>query len=488
MQKRLFDILQGVEIVRILNRDNPAVNDIKIDSRRVEPGDLFVALKGTKTDGHRFIPQALEKGAVAVVCEQCENIDTVPAVEVKNAHIALARIAANFFDNPSNDLQLVGVTGTNGKTTIATTLYRLFEALGHKAGLISTIRYLAHNIEIPATHTTPDAITINRLLRKMADNGCRYAFMEVSSHALDQHRTDFLEFKGAVFTNITHDHLDYHGSFRNYLYTKKKLFDNLDAGAFALVNADDKNAKIMVQNTKARIYTYSLKNFADFKARILEKHFNGTLALIDGTEIWLNLIGEFNVLNMLAVYAVARLLGVEKTDALTALSKMKPVDGRFEILSAGDITAIVDYAHTPDALEKILNELRSIRQAGERIITVVGAGGNRDKEKRPKMGNIAASLSDLVIFTSDNPRDEDPGEIIRQMEQGVSTDRKQSVLVNPDRREAIRTALTMARPGDIVLVAGKGHETYQEIKGVKYHFDDREIIREFLGIENGHIS
>ncbi len=480
MTKTLVDILKGLEYEIIYGSEKIEINKIEFDSRKIEPGDVFVAIPGTKVDGHSYINKAIEKGAKAIICEHCpENLGTT-TVKVNNSHIALARLASNFYGNPGKEIKLVGVTGTNGKTTIATTLYNIFEQLGFKAGLLSTIRYLVHNVEIPATHTTPDPVTINRLLRKMVDSGCQYAFMEVSSHALDQHRTDFLDFDGAIFTNITHDHLDYHSNFKNYLYAKKKLFDNLKPQAFALVNADDRNAKVIVQNTKAQVYTYGLKNLADFKAKILEKHIDGTLALLDGQEIWLQFIGEFNVSNLLAVYSAAILLGQEKQEVLEALSKMRPVEGRFEIIKSKDITAIVDYAHTPDALEKILKEIRSITRQGERIITVVGAGGNRDKTKRPEMGAIAAQLSDLVILTSDNPRDEDPAEIIKQMRAGIET--KAKVIENVDRREAIRTAIALAQPGDVVLVAGKGHETYQEIKGKKYHFDDREVIREFFEI------
>ncbi len=482
MAKKLADILQGVQIIGIKGSTDKQISMLSIDSRRVEPNTLFIALRGTKTDGHKFIPKAVEKGATAVVCETCPDLDNITTIKVENSHIALARIADNFYNNPSYSLKLVGVTGTNGKTTIATTLYNFFELLGHKAGLISTIRYLAHKIEEPATHTTPDAITINRLLRKMIDNDCSYAFMEVSSHALDQHRTDFLDFDGAIFTNLTHDHLDYHKTFKDYLWAKKRLFDSLKPEAFALVNADDKHSNIIVQNTKATVYTYGLKNLADFKAKILEKHINGTLVLIEGSEVWLQLVGQYNISNLLAVYATARLLGIDKMTALTVLSKIKPVEGRFETITHNGITAIVDYAHTPDALENILKELNSLVRPGQKIITVFGAGGNRDKEKRPKMGHIASKLSDFIIITSDNPRDEDPNEIIKQIRQGVDSQQQVNIIENVDRREAIRTALSLARPGDIVLVAGKGHETYQEIQGKKYHFDDREVIKEFFGL------
>ncbi len=487
MIKKLGNILEDIPgLKQIIGDIDRNIKGIHFDSRKVKENYIFVALRGTQTDGHNYIQHAINNGASTVVCEQIPQIYDQPItlIQVENSHLALARLSTNFYGNPSLELNLVGVTGTNGKTTIATSLYRLFENLGYKAGLLSTIRYLMHNFEWPATHTTPDPVTINMLLRKMvSEYNCSHAFMEVSSHALDQHRVAFLDFDGAIFTNITHDHLDYHHSFKDYIYAKKKLFDQLKPQAFALVNADDKNHKVITQNTKAQVYTFGLKNMADFKARILEKHFDGTLAVIDGREVWLNLIGEFNVSNILAVYATATLLGIDKDSALQAISSLKPVDGRFEIFSTDYLTVIVDYAHTPDALEKILTELNNIRQPGQRIITVIGAGGNRDRDKRPKMGKVASLLSDVLVLTSDNPRDEDPEEIIKQIEQGTNKE-DCTVIKITDRREAIHSAITFARRGDIVLVAGKGHETYQEIKGIKYHFDDREIIKDFLDIKN----
>ncbi len=485
MERTLADIIKDIPgLKQIIGPDDIPIKGIHFDSRKILPGYLFIAVKGTQTDGHVYINMALDRGATAIVCEQLpqELSPGITYVVFQNTHLALAGISSNYYNRPSQELTLIAVTGTNGKTTIATSLYNFFEKAGYKAGLISTIKYLMHNYEWPATHTTPDPMLLNQLMRKMIDeHQCSHAFMEVSSHALVQERVAFLDYDGAIFTNITHDHLDYHGSFRNYLYAKKKLFDNLKPGSFALVNSDDKNHKVIIQNTKAQVYTYGLKSMADFKARILEKHFDGTLALIDGHEIWLNLIGQFNVSNLLAVYATAVILGTEKHKALEILSSLKPVDGRFQIIKKDDITAIVDYAHTPDALENILAELNSIRQPGQRIITVVGAGGNRDHEKRPKMGKIASLLSDVVIITSDNPRYEKPEDIIKQIEQGA--DRNQAVIIKiTDRREAIISALNIARKGDIVLVAGKGHETYQEINGVKYHFDDREIIKETFGL------
>ena len=487
MKKKLSNILFNCpNIIKVQGDTNIVISGLHFDSRKIKENFVFVALEGTQVDGHQFIQHAINNGASVIVCQKQPQIydQQITVIIVKDSHLALASLAANYYGHPSKELNLIGITGTNGKTTIATSLYRLFEKLGYKSGLISTITNLMHNFEWLATHTTPDPITINMLLEKMVkEHFCTYAFMEVSSHALEQRRTCFLDFNGAIFTNITHDHLDYHLTFKNYLYAKKKLFDNLSSHAFALVNGDDKNHKVIVQNTKAKVYTFALKNMADFRARILEKHFDGTLAIIDNREIWLNLIGEFNVYNLLAVYATAVLLGINKEKALEALSALPPVDGRFEIISKQGLTAIVDYAHTPDALKKILTELNKIRQPKQRIITVLGAGGNRDKDKRPKMGQIASSLSNILIITSDNPRNEDPQEIINQIEQGIDSENC-TVLKIIERREAIHWALTIARKGDIVLVAGKGHETYQEINGIKFYFDDRQIIKDFLNIKN----
>ncbi len=482
MSRILSDILKGYQIKDFKGSLDVEINDIQFDSRKVSGGDLFVAIKGTLSDGHNYINSAIDKGAVAVICSDCAlDIKGATIVKVDDTHDALAFVADKYYNSPSQQITLVGVTGTNGKTTVATTLYRFFRELGYASGLLSTVRYMIDDKEVEATHTTPDPLTINRLLREMVDAGCEYAFMEVSSHALDQGRTAYLQFDGAVFTNITHDHLDYHKTFANYIKAKKKFFDSLSSEAFALINADDKNGKIMVQNTKAEVYTYALKVPADFKAKILEKHFDGTLVLIDNKEVWLNFVGRFNVYNLLAVYAVAVLLDVDSLEALSVISKLKPVDGRFEIIKGkNDRTAIVDYAHTPDALENILKELNDIRESGQKIITVVGAGGNRDKTKRPEMGKIAAMYSDKLILTSDNPRSEDPEQIIEQMYLGVPQEKQISVIKLSDRREAIKLAVNLAAQGDIILIAGKGHETYQEIKGTKYHFDDVETVNEFI--------
>ncbi len=478
--KTLNQILKNINFNLIQGSTTIPVPHITFDSRHVQPGSLFIAIKGTNTDGHKFIPNAINAGAKAVICSDCNNINypDITIVSVNDTAQALAIAAKNFYDNPSSKISLVGVTGTNGKTTTATSLYNFFELYGQNAGLISTIRYLWHNMEMPASRTTPDPLTINMLLDKMLKANCKYAFMEVSSHALVQKRTLGLDFNGAIFTNITHDHLDYHGSFKNYLDAKKILFDTLPSNAFALVNADDKHAQYILQNTKARKFTFALKSHAHFKAKILERHLFGTLILLDNTEIWIQLLGTFNVYNILAVYATARLLGIDKTTALQIISKLKPIEGRFEVFSGLNRTAIVDYAHTPDALEKILTEINALKKPNQRIITVFGAGGNRDHKKRPLMGKIAAKLSDMVIITSDNPRFEDPIKIINDIKQGIENSK--NVLQIPDRLEAIKTAFAISQPNDIILIAGKGHETYQEINGKKYYFDDRQIVKEIF--------
>jgi len=478
--KTLNQILKNINFNLIQGSTTIPVPHITFDSRHVQPGSLFIAIKGTNTDGHKFIPNAINAGAKAVICSDCNNINypDITIVSVNDTAQALAIAAKNFYDDPSSKISLVGVTGTNGKTTTATSLYNFFELYGQNAGLISTIRYLWHNMEMPASRTTPDPLTINMLLDKMLKANCKYAFMEVSSHALVQKRTLGLDFNGAIFTNITHDHLDYHGSFKNYLDAKKILFDTLPSNAFALVNADDKHAQYILQNTKARKFTFALKSHAHFKAKILERHLFGTLILLDNTEIWIQLLGTFNVYNILAVYATARLLGIDKTTALQIISKLKPIEGRFEVFSGLNRTAIVDYAHTPDALEKILTEINALKKPNQRIITVFGAGGNRDHKKRPLMGKIAAKLSDMVIITSDNPRFEDPIKIINDIKQGIENSK--NVLQIPDRLEAIKTAFAISQPNDIILIAGKGHETYQEINGKKYYFDDRQIVKEIF--------
>ena len=477
----LKDILTAIKVKQLIGNDNITIGEICFDSRHAKPGSLFVATRGTKTDGHQFIPTAIEKGSVAVVCEDmpAETPSSVTFIQVEDAAFALGHLASAFYDHPSSKLQLVGITGTNGKTTTVTLLYRMFKELGHKAGLISTVKYYVNDSEIEATHTTPDAIQLNHLMHQMVTEGCEYCFMEVSSHAIVQHRIAGLKFAGGIFSNITHDHLDFHKTFSEYLKAKQQFFDGLSPAAFALTNIDDKNGKIMVQNTKAVIKTYSLRAMADFRSKILESHFDGTQLQMDGTEVWTNFLGQFNAYNLLAVYGTARLLGEQKDEILTVISKLTSVSGRFEYLrSRTGITAIVDYAHTPDALENVLRTINEIRTGGEQLITVVGAGGDRDRTKRPIMAKVAAENSTKTILTSDNPRSEDPATIIEEMMVGVDINSRKKVLNITDRREAIRVAIMLAQKGDIILVAGKGHENYQEIKGVKHHFDDKEVINE----------
>lgn len=456
------------------------VNGIVFDSRKVVPGCLFVAVKGTISDGHDFISSATEAGATAVVCEHSFEEPGRPAVVigVPDAAEALGQLASAFYGHPSHALSLVGITGTNGKTTTVTVLHNLVQKLGYTSGCFTTIRNYIHNETFEATHTTPDPVQLNLMLRRMVDRGCRFAFMEVSSHALVQHRVSGLKFAGALFSNITHDHLDYHKTFDAYIRAKKLFFDRLDSTAFALVNADDKNGQVMVQNSMASVHTYALKSPADFSCRILESHLNGMLLILDGSEMWTRLIGEFNAYNLLAAYACARLLKLDKYEVMQALSNLDSVEGRFQYnRSSSGITAIVDYAHTPDALSNVLKTIHQLRKTGERIISVVGAGGNRDRSKRPVMAKTAAALSDLIILTSDNPRHEDPLQIIAEMKQGLDAGALSRTIVQPDRAEAIRQAALMANPGDILLIAGKGHETYQEIAGVKYPFSDADTIQ-----------
>lgn len=478
--KTLKDILKNVEVSRLIGDEQIPIHAIEADSRKIQQGDIFVAIKGTQSDGHQYIDKAIELGARVVVCE---NLPNAPAkditwVQVANSAKALGKMACNFYDNPSEKIKLVGITGTNGKTTTVTLLYRLFESLGYKAGLISTVVYKVHQQEFEATHTTPDALTINRLLARMVDEGCSYAFMEVSSHSLVQHRTEGLNFTGAIFSNITHDHLDYHETFDNYIRAKKMLFDSLSDKAFALINLDDKNSRIMVQNTRAQVKTYAMRTMADFRVKVIESHFDGMHLQINGIDMHTPFIGHFNAYNLLAVFATAVLLGANTTEVLTHLSALHDVPGRFQaIRSANGILAIVDYAHTPDALVNVLNTINQLRKGNEQLITVVGAGGNRDKTKRPVMARVCVEQSDRVILTSDNPRFEDPNDIINDMLAGVDNAFRKKVLTIPNRAEAIRTATLLARPGDIILLAGKGHETYQDIQGVKHHFDDREEIK-----------
>jgi UDP-N-acetylmuramoyl-L-alanyl-D-glutamate--2,6-diaminopimelate ligase len=482
--KSLNDILAGVEILESTGDLAVQINGIQFDSRKVKPGDLFVAVKGTHVDGHQFIAKAMEQGATAVVCEILPDVipSGIIVVKIGETQVNFGKMAAAFYNYPSASLKIVGVTGTNGKTTIATLLYKTFSLLGYKVGLISTIKYYVGHDEFPATHTTPDALQIQELMAKMVDAGCEYCFMEVSSHAIDQDRISGIDFNGGIFTNLTHDHLDYHLTFAEYLKAKKKFFDNLPESAFALTNADDKNGMVMLQNTKALKQTYSLRTLANFHCKILEKHFDGMLLSIDGQEVWTHFTGVFNASNLLAVAGATLLLGVDRNELLRILSELRPVSGRFEIIRSPEGKyAVVDYAHTPDAIQNVLFGISEIRTGNEQVITVVGAGGDRDKTKRPKMAAEAVKLSDKVILTSDNPRSEEPEQILADMEVGVEPHQKHKVLSIVNRKEAIKTACMLAKPGDIILVAGKGHEDYQEIKGVKYHFDDKEVINEIFG-------
>lgn len=481
--KLLKDILYRVTINRVIGSTSVAINNIEFDSRKIEFNDVFVAIKGVLSDGHNYIEKATDLGALVIICEKIPDkiINGITYVEVDNSNLALSVLAANYYGNPSDDIQLIGITGTNGKTTVATLLYKLFKKAGFKVGLLSTVKILIDNKEYKATHTTPDSLTINRYLKEMVDEGIEFCFMEVSSHGIDQMRTRNLNFKGAVFTNLSHDHLDYHKDFAAYRDVKKMFFDQLPKNAFALTNSDDKNGKYMLQNTKAKKYTYALKSIADYKAQVLENQFNGLLLKINGQELWVKLIGNFNAYNLLAIYAVADLLGLENLEILQLMSELESVDGRFQyVVSKNNITAIVDYAHTPDALKNILETINAIRSKNEDLITIVGCGGDRDVAKRPKMGNIAASLSSKVIFTSDNPRSENPATIIESMEKGVSGENFNKTLSIADRKQAIKTACQLAKNGDIILIAGKGHETYQEINGKRIDFDDYKIINELL--------
>jgi UDP-N-acetylmuramoyl-L-alanyl-D-glutamate--2,6-diaminopimelate ligase len=465
----------------VIGSTHIAISSITFDSRIVKKDTLFVATKGTATDGHKYIEKAIEAGAAAIVCEDMpENKNAhVTYVKVMDSTYALGYMACNFYDNPSQKLKLVGVTGTNGKTTTVTLLFNLFRGMGYHVGLLSTVENKINNEVIPATHTTPDALSLNELLSQMVAKGCEYAFMEVSSHAIVQNRIAGIDFTGAVFTNITHDHLDYHKTFDEYIKAKKRFFDQLPDDAFALTNKDDKNGPVMLQNTKAKKYSYALKSVADYKCRIIESHLNGLLLNINNQELWVKLIGTFNAYNVLAVYAVAHLLKQNVTNILTTLSNLNSVEGRFQyVKSSTGIIGIVDYAHTPDALKNVLETIKDIRTGNEQVITLVGCGGDRDNAKRPVMANIACQYSNKVILTSDNPRTEDPEEILDQMQKGVEPSDARKTLRIADRKEAIKTALTIANQGDIILIAGKGHEKYQEIKGVKTHFDDMEILKE----------
>ena len=481
---KLQQLLNGVSILDHKGNMDIDVKGVNIDSRKVGKGDMFIAVKGTAVDGHVYIPKAIEQGASVIVCEKIDDpVSGVGYLLVENTEQIVGQIATNFYGNPTEKLKLVGVTGTNGKTTIATVLYNMFRKMGHKVGLLSTVVNYIDGEAVATDHTTPDPVTLNELLAKMVDAGCEYAFMEVSSHSIVQNRIGGLKFVGGLFTNITRDHLDYHKTFENYLKAKKLFFDRLPKEAFAITNIDDKNGLVMTQNTQATVKTYSVQNAADFKAKIIECHFDGMLLEINGKEVNVQFIGRFNVSNLLAVYGAAVMLGKDVDDVLIALSAMKPVNGRFEALrSPKGFTAIVDYAHTPDALENVLNAIHGVLQGKGQVITVCGAGGNRDKGKRPLMAKEAIKQSDKVILTSDNPRDEEPEDILNDMLAGVTDEQAGKILTIVDRRQAIKTACMMAQNGDVILVAGKGHEDYQIIKGVKYHFDDKEEIRKCFTI------
>ena len=480
---KLNELLKQVEVLNVLGDTDIEITGVNIDSRRIEAGHLFVAIPGTQTDGHKFIPKAIEQGAVAILCEYFPNRREpgVTYIAVNSTEDCVGEVATQFYGDPSRKLKLVGVTGTNGKTTIATLLYNMFRKFGHKCGLLSTVCNYIEDEAIAADHTTPDPIELNRLLAQMVEAGCEYAFMECSSHAIAQKRIGGLKFAGGIFTNLTRDHLDYHGTFENYRDAKKAFFDGLEKDAFAIINADDKNGMVMVQNSKAQIKTYSTRSMADFKAKIIECHFEGMYLDINGKEVGVQFIGKFNVSNLLAVYGTAIMLGKQPDDILLILSTLKSVNGRLEpIRSREGYTAIVDYAHTPDALQNVLNAIHEVLDGKGFVITVCGAGGDRDKGKRPLMAQEAVKQSDRVIITSDNPRSEDPEDIINDMLAGLDAKQMRKVVTIVDRREAIRTACMMAQKGDVVLIAGKGHEDYQEIQGVKHHFDDKEVVREIF--------
>lgn len=479
--KKLFELLENTTVGALYGDGSAAIAGLTYDSRAVKPGDCFFAVPGTQSDGHDYIPSAVAKGAAAVVCERMPETaaEGVAYVVVEDSAGAMADMAAAFYDYPSRELKLVGITGTNGKTTTVTLLYDLVRALGYKAGLVSTVVYKIDGREIEATHTTPDPIRLNAMMREMADAGCEFCFMECSSHAIVQERTRGLDFAGGIFSNITHDHLDYHKTFAEYIRAKKLFFDGLPKGAFALTNADDRNGRVMVQNTAAAVSTYSLRAMADFRCKIVEMHLDGMLLRIDGQELWVGLLGRFNAYNLLAVYGAAVLLGLDRSEVLRVLSVLHAVSGRFEkVRAANGTTAIVDYAHTPDALENVIQTIGEIRTPGQQLIVVCGCGGDRDRTKRPRMAEVCGRLADLTILTSDNPRTEPPEAIIAEAETGFPRGAKHETVV--DRPAAIRRAVELARPDDILLVAGKGHENYQEINGVKHHMDDRELIREAI--------
>ncbi len=481
--KLLKDILYKVAMNRVVGSTNVAIQNICFDSREVGQFSVFVAIRGTQSDGHDFIQQTVEKGVLAVVCEEIpeETAENVTYIETKDSNSALALMACNFYNNPSDEIKLIGITGTNGKTTTVTILHQLFMNLGHKCGLLSTVVNKIQREEIPSTHTTPNPLELNRLLRQMVDEECTHCFMEVSSHALVQRRTEGVNFKIGIFTNITHEHLDYHGTFDEYIKAKKMLFDDLGANSFALLNRDDFHNEVMVQNTKAEVYTYGLKTMADFKCKIIENDFTGLLLNIDNQEVWTRLIGRFNAYNVLTAYSAAKILEEDSTEILTEISKLTPVRGRFQQIKASNgITGIVDYAHTPDALLKVLETINEIKNGDQKVFTIVGCGGNRDKTKRPEMAKIAVNNSDKVILTSDNPRHEDPEAIIADMEKGVEPVNSKKTLAITNRKEAIKAAVSQAQPDDIILIAGKGHETYQLIGDKELDFNDMEILTEYL--------
>jgi UDP-N-acetylmuramoyl-L-alanyl-D-glutamate--2,6-diaminopimelate ligase len=480
---KIEEVLKGIDVVSVSGAKDRVISGVEFDSRKVKNGSLFVAVKGYKSDGHDYIGPAIESGASAILCEKLpENPEkSVSWIKTNDSARALGQAASNFFGNPSSSLKLVGVTGTNGKTTIATLLYRMFIRLGYKCGLFSTVCNYINEKELEATHTTPDPVQLNSLLSEMVSEGCDFAFMEVSSHSAHQKRIAGLKFEGGIFTNLTHDHLDYHKTFDNYLAAKKSFFDSLSPEAFALVNVDDRNGRVMLQNCQARHYTFSVRRMADYRCNIIEQGFEGMGLKMQGEEIWTRFIGDFNASNLLAVYAASELLGASQKEILTIISDLHPVSGRLEVIkSVGGISGIVDYAHTPDALLNVISTINKIREGGVQLITVVGAGGDRDRTKRPKMAAISAEGSTKVILTSDNPRTEDPETIIDEMETGITPDLKKKVLRISNRHEAIKTAVMLANIGDVILIAGKGHETYQEIMGVRHHFDDREELRNAL--------
>ena len=481
--RNINDILEGIDIIEFHKGNTTDVNAIQFDSRKVSSSDIFVAIEGTQVDGHKYIDSCIEQGATTIICQilpQSINKE-VNYILVNDSAKALGILASNYYNKPSSKLKLVGITGTNGKTSTVTMLYNLFRKLGYKVGMLSTVSNWINDVEIIATHTTPDAIQLNSLLDDMVEDGCEYCFMEVSSHAIVQERISGLEFIGAIFSNITHDHLDFHKTFKEYIKAKKKFFDELSSSAFALVNTDDRNGMVMLQNSKAQKRTYAVKSMADYKAKIIENSFTGLHLEINHKEIWLPLIGEFNAYNIMSVYATAMELGADEMEVLQELSTIETAEGRFEFINGNDgVNAIVDYAHTPDALQNVINTINEIRGGNGKLITVVGTGGDRDKSKRPIMAQIAADNSDQLILTSDNPRTEDPEQILNDMQVGVGADRKRITLRISNRKEAIRTAFALATAGDIVLVAGKGHEKYQEIDGVRHHFDDKEIITEII--------